>query len=80
MHIEDHGDLFVLEAVELIDSLERAVIALQRRPDDLTQLEEVFRVMHSFKGTAKMFGYPRIGELTHGLEIGTSHSPFALPR
>lgn len=68
MHIEDHGDLFVLEAVELIDSLERAVIALQRRPDDLTQLEEVFRVMHSFKGTAKMFGYPRIGELTHGLE------------
>jgi len=59
---------FLHEATELIDDLEKAVLQLERTPQDVAQMEEVFRVMHTFKGTAKMFGFDKIGEFTHHLE------------
>lgn len=59
---------FLQEATELIDDLEKAVLQLENDPSDHAQREEVFRVMHTFKGTAKMFGFDKIGEFTHHLE------------
>lgn len=51
-----------------MDDLEKAVLRLEQTPQDKEQVEEVFRVMHTFKGTAKMFGYDHVGEFTHHLE------------
>src|SRR5690606_29604665 len=65
---EQLEERFVQEAMELIDDLEKAVLQLEESRMDRSLLEEVFRVMHSFKGTAKMFGFERIGEFTHYLE------------
>jgi two-component system, chemotaxis family, sensor kinase CheA len=62
-----HGK-FLQEAAELMDDLEKAVLRLEQVPQDKEQVEEVFRVMHTFKGTAKMFGYDHVGEFTHHLE------------
>jgi two-component system chemotaxis sensor kinase CheA len=62
-----HGK-FLQEAAELMDDLEKAVLRLEQAPQDKEQVEEVFRVMHTFKGTAKMFGYDHVGEFTHHLE------------
>lgn len=59
---------FLHEATELIDDLEKALLQLENNPRDTAQVEEVFRVMHTFKGTAKMFGFDKIGEFTHHLE------------
>lgn len=61
-------DKFLHEASELIDALESAVLALEKEPRQAEAIEQVFRVMHTFKGTAKMFGFDRIGEFTHYLE------------
>lgn len=66
--MEKASKKFLQEATELIDDLEKAVLQLENNREDHTQLEEVFRVMHTFKGTAKMFGFHLIGEFTHHLE------------
>lgn len=66
--MEKVHEKFLHEAAELIDDLEKAVLQLEKSRDDHTQQEEVFRVMHTFKGTAKMFGFDSIGEYTHYLE------------
>ena len=66
--MEKAHEKFLQEASELIDDLEKAVLQLERNPADKIQQEEVFRVMHTFKGTAKMFGFELIGEFTHYLE------------
>ena len=59
---------FVNEAKELLQDLEEALLKLEDDFDDLEQVEGVFRVMHTLKGSANMFGFDRVGELTHDLE------------
>ncbi len=59
---------FVNEATELLADLETALLTLEGSPNDLSMVGEVFRVMHTLKGSAAMFGFDKIGELTHHLE------------
>ncbi len=61
-------DVFVEEASELIDQLEASLLVLESSPSDSLAIDSVFRVMHTLKGNAKMFGFERMGELTHQLE------------
>lgn len=67
-NVDKVREKFLHEASDLIDDLEKAVLRLEKSRTDHNQLEEVFRVMHTFKGTAKMFGFDQIGEFTHYLE------------
>lgn len=60
--------VFVEEANELIDQLEASLLILESTPSDAQALDSVFRVMHTLKGNAKMFGFERMGDLTHQLE------------
>ena len=59
---------FMQEASELIDDLEQSVLELEKERSNTAHIEQIFRVMHTFKGTAKMFGFDKIGEFTHYLE------------
>jgi two-component system, chemotaxis family, sensor kinase CheA len=60
--------LFVTEARELVQTLERGALALEAKPDDSEQLNEVFRAAHSLKGGAGICGFDQVGALTHVLE------------
>ncbi|UZR99683.1 chemotaxis protein CheA [Chondrinema litorale] len=59
---------YVEDAKDLINSLEQALLQLESSPDNPELIEEVFRIMHTLKGTAAMFGFDVISELTHELE------------
>ena len=59
---------FINEAKELLQDLEEALLKLEDDFEDLEQVEGVFRVMHTLKGSANMFGFGLVGELTHDLE------------
>jgi two-component system chemotaxis sensor kinase CheA len=59
---------FLEDARELLDSLEKCLLALEQAPQDINLLEEAFRAMHTLKGAGAMFGFTRIGTLTHDLE------------
>lgn len=59
---------FIHEAQELLKDLEEALLVLEDDYSDLQKVGDVFRVMHSLKGSANMFGFNKVGEVTHDLE------------
>ncbi len=66
--MEDFQDKYIDDAGELISSLENHLLLLEQNPNDSNIIEEVFRVMHTLKGSAGMFGFDKIGAVTHHLE------------
>ena len=59
---------FAEEADEQITNLESAILILENNPEEKEQIESVFRVMHTLKGSGGMFGFNKISEFTHDLE------------
>ncbi|MDP4266734.1 MAG: chemotaxis protein CheA [Bacteroidota bacterium] len=66
--MEEFSQIFVDEASEHIAKLEEAVLKLENDKNNHELIDQIFRVMHSLKGAAGMFGFEKIGEYTHGLE------------
>lgn len=59
---------FVAESIELLDEAERAMLALEKTPDDLACAGQAFRDLHSFKGNAGFLGYAELEEVSHHAE------------
>jgi two-component system chemotaxis sensor kinase CheA len=61
---------FVAEAREHLDSIEDDFLALERQKDnpDQSQLDKVFRAIHSVKGAAGFLGLSKMSELAHVME------------
>ncbi|MBT3242223.1 MAG: chemotaxis protein CheA [Bacteroidetes bacterium] len=59
---------FVEEAKELLGKLEASLLELENAPNNSKLINEIFRIMHSLKGSGAMFGFSRISNLTHDLE------------
>jgi two-component system, chemotaxis family, sensor kinase CheA len=66
--MENINATFVTEAGDLINDLEKALLELEKDRTSSDSVANVFRVMHTLKGTAGMFGYDGISSLTHDLE------------
>jgi len=65
------ADLFPIfeeEALELLPQLSGALRQWSARPDNLGARNEVLRVLHTLKGSARLAGAMRLGEMTHRLE------------
>jgi len=70
---EDHLDedlfpIFEEEAVELLPQLGSALRQWVARPDNLGARSEVLRVLHTLKGSARLAGAMRLGEMSHRME------------
>ncbi len=65
---KDFIHIFVAEAEELLETLEINVLDLEKNKENTESINQVFRVMHTLKGTSDMFGFSPIRELTHLLE------------
>lgn len=61
-------ETFKEEALELLGTLEEKLLELEEQPDDKELLSAVFRVMHTIKGSAAMFGLDRISSFSHEVE------------
>ena len=68
MNLDNARIAFIDEASELLQSMEDALLSLEDDPQDPESLNEVFRSMHTIKGTAGVFGYAPIVDFTHTVE------------
>ena len=59
---------YIQEANELLENLESSLLSLEDNPNDTSNIEQVFRVMHTLKGNSSMFGLSKIAEFVHDLE------------
>jgi two-component system chemotaxis sensor kinase CheA len=66
--MEEFIKSFIEEVSELLLQLEEDIINLENDPDNRKLIDNIFRVMHTLKGSAGMVGFKRIQELTHKFE------------
>lgn len=61
-------EIFVDEALELLDDIDKALLDWQDDPDDIQAVEELKRHLHTFKGGARLAGLTLLGDVSHDFE------------
>ena len=59
---------FIIEAKEHLETIEPNLLELEKAPDNLSLLNEIFRPMHSLKGASGFMGLNRMNTLAHRAE------------
>jgi two-component system chemotaxis sensor kinase CheA len=59
---------FLIESQEGLDRMERCLTDLEERPDDAALLADIFRSVHTIKGTTGFLGFKRLEKLAHSGE------------
>ena len=68
MKISEYKQLFLSEAQEILNLLNNVLVDLEKEPDNLELLNELFRQSHTMKSMAQSMGYDAIAKLTHSME------------
>jgi len=66
--LTDLQEIFVQEANEHIDLLNRNLLLIERHPNDAEIIYALMRSAHSIKGSANISKFPKIAELGHVME------------
>jgi two-component system chemotaxis sensor kinase CheA len=59
---------FLIESQEGLDRMERCLTDLEERPQDAGLISEIFRSVHTIKGTTGFLGFKRLEKLAHAGE------------
>jgi two-component system chemotaxis sensor kinase CheA len=66
--VDDLTKEFIAESQEGLDRMERCLTELEMRPNDTGLLGEIFRAVHTIKGTTGFLGFDRLEKLAHAGE------------
>jgi two-component system chemotaxis sensor kinase CheA len=66
--VDDLTREFLLESQEGLDRMERCLTDLETRPRDAELIAEIFRSVHTIKGTTGFLGFSRLEALSHAGE------------
>ena len=62
-------DVFIFETQQLLESLEETLLQSEKQKDLTAEhINEIFRIMHTIKGSAAMMSYDNLAKLAHALE------------
>jgi len=61
-------DSYLVEAKEILDRLSLDLLALEKHPANTDLLNNIFRGVHTLKGTSSFLGFNQMTELTHTSE------------
>lgn len=61
-------DAFLSEAEELLQSMNNALLELEKNPAGKETVNQLFRCAHSIKGMSAMMGFNQTAELSHSME------------
>ncbi len=59
---------FLAETNESLEVLDTEIVTLEQNPDDMEIIDNIFRVMHTIKGTCGFLGLPRLEAVAHASE------------
>jgi two-component system chemotaxis sensor kinase CheA len=61
-------DMFIFETLQLLDQLEQSLISSEKESGFESSIDEIFRIMHTIKGSAAMMLFDDISKLAHSIE------------
>ena len=65
---DDMAAIFREEVRDLLESLEKGLLDLKARPADMGLVNQVFRDLHTVKGSGAMFGFTELAAFIHEFE------------
>ncbi|GKX68565.1 chemotaxis protein CheA [Inconstantimicrobium mannanitabidum] len=66
---ESLTDIYIFETVQLIEQLEQLILSCEKTNDYSSEyINEVFRIMHTIKGSSSMMFFQNITALAHSIE------------
>jgi two-component system chemotaxis sensor kinase CheA len=68
MDVSRYLDLFLDESREHLQTLNMGLLSLEKDPNRLDFLDELFRAAHTLKGMSATMGFNLISQLTHRME------------
>ncbi|MEJ1239221.1 chemotaxis protein CheA [Chryseolinea sp. T2] len=66
--MEEYIQEFKAEAASIIQRLQEQILLLEQSKENKGLVEEIFRSVHTLKGSSRMFGFEQIERITHELE------------
>ncbi|MCK5322945.1 MAG: chemotaxis protein CheA [Desulfobulbaceae bacterium] len=66
--MDDFLEAFKEEAYELLADLETSLLELENNPNDMNLVNQIFRAMHTIKGSSAMAGLDDVSGFTHDAE------------
>ncbi|KML06461.1 chemotaxis protein CheA [Rossellomorea marisflavi] len=68
MEMSQYLEIFIEESKENLQACNEQLLALEKHPNDLSIVNEIFRAAHTLKGMAATMGYDDLANLTHKME------------
>jgi len=68
MNMDDALHTFIVEAGELLEDMEAALLRIEQMPEDADTINAIFRAAHTIKGSAGLFGFDHVVAFTHVAE------------
>jgi two-component system, chemotaxis family, sensor kinase CheA len=68
MEMNQYLEVFIEESKEHLQTCNVQLLELEKNPEDLTIVNEIFRSAHTLKGMAATMGYEDLASLTHQME------------
>lgn len=68
MNLDEALQTFIVEARELLEQMEAALLRVEQQPDDPETINAIFRAAHTIKGSAGLFGFDHVVKFTHVAE------------
>ncbi|GAM15585.1 chemotaxis protein CheA [Mesobacillus selenatarsenatis] len=68
MELNQYLEVFIEESKEHLQACNEQLLELEKNPQDLTIINEIFRSAHTLKGMSATMGYEDLASLTHQME------------
>ena len=68
MDVSQYLEIFIDETKEHLQTLSDCIMELEKDPENMDVINEIFRAAHSLKGMAGTMGFKRMQHLTHDME------------
>ncbi|MFR4352147.1 MAG: chemotaxis protein CheW [Roseburia sp.] len=68
MDVSQYLEIFIDETNEHLQALSDCIMELEKDPENMDTINEIFRAAHSLKGMAGTMGFKRMQHLTHDME------------
>jgi len=56
------AEKYMSESIEIMDDVEEVLLALEKTPENIELINDIFRKVHSFKGNSGFFGFTKLEE------------------
>lgn len=68
MDMNQYLDIFIEESKEHLQNMNQILLQMESVPEDISLVNEIFRIAHTLKGMSGTMGFQNIAHLTHEME------------